>query len=645
MNDELNHKKRKRSIDALERDLYDPQQDFDQRTRRKIHGRDIDLEQDFRDEDFDALAKKRPKRKLPVSFFKKIFFVALMFFVVTAVIAFVSLYKGTQSVSDDLISMEILGQPFVDSGEVLELRVRVQNFNQKSLELPDLVLSYPKDSALEADPVFLRRSLENIGTGERVSEEFDITLFGQEGDIRELTATLEYRIEGSSSIFIKEFEHEVIIRSTPTQVSITAPKEIVRNQQLDLLVDISSNSTNQINDTLLKVNYPRGFEFISADPAPDFEDNIWYFDNVTNEKDRIVLSGRLAALEGQGQSFNVEFGKQNQNQKNQIETIFNALVHTIDVQKSFITADLRVDRQVPDGEVIIRGGDNVDVEITFENTLDEILKDVILEVTLDGGLYDPSTDSFIRVLDGFFNSNIDTITWDKTTLDALEFLEPGERGTVSFTVETPKLVSQTGALENPELNIAVNVSGIEINGKTRNAESVARAEIVANSDIQLIGKVTHYDGPFKNYGPMPPRINTATSYTVTLQAINSSNDLEDATIKTFLPSYVTWLNSIAPSVERNNVSYNTTTREVTWNLGSLESGVGIGTKNPRQLSFQIEVLPSLSQVGEKVDVTDDIIFSGTDSFTGAELSFRKTSLSNRLENDSSEVGADGKITQ
>jgi hypothetical protein len=190
--------------------------------------------------------------------------------------------------------------------------------------------------------------------------------------------------------------------------------------------------------------------------------------------------------------------------------------------------------------------------------------------------------------------------------------------------------------------MAVDVRASEINGNNRQALGVSQAEVRANSDVEVITKVQHAEGPFTNSGPMPPRVGNTTTYTVTLEITNSSNSVSDAELRLFLPPYVRWLNAVAPSVERNAVEYNEVNRELLWDLNTLRSGLGVNGSTPRTLSFQVEVLPSLSQVGDQVTLTSDINLTGVDDFTDVNLSFRKTALENRIAN-SQEPGADGRI--
>lgn len=640
MKDDITPKNPQERIDKLERDLYDPNKDHGQRDRRKIHGRRIELEQDFTGDEYERLLNARKKYVLPGSLFKKIFFGVLVFFFATLAVAAVTLYEGTSQVSEELIAMEILAQPFVDGGEELELQIRVQNFNKQSLQLPDLVLSYPKDSGADAERVFLRRSLENIDPQGRTIEEFDAVLFGQEGDIREIEATLEYRIEGSSSIFIKQQTHQVIIRSTPTQISINAPDTVVRNQNVAFTVDVSSNSNTQVNDTLLKINYPRGFEYVSSSLLPNAGDNIWYFDNIGNERRSIEIIGRLAALEGQGQSFNFEYGKQNQFNPNEFETVFNALTHTIEVQKSFIESAIVVNSNNDDTSSI-RGGDDLRVRLTYKNTLDIALENVVLTANLSGDLYDQSQ---VNLQNGFYNSSNQTIVFDQTTNDRLVLLEPGEEGEFRFTLGGQDLVSASGVLSNPFAEIMVDVQATSNNGQQEQAFAIARHRVLANSDIAVIPKTQYYNGPFKNDGPMPPKVNTPTTYTLVFQVTNSSNAVSEGELETTLPPYVEWLNIVSPSIERTRVSYDNTTRKLVWQLGDLRSGLGVGTSQPRQLSVQVRAVPSINQLDKDIALTGDIVLSGLDEFTDTELSFKTNALFNRLD-DRSAIGADGRVVQ
>ena len=635
MNNNRNPWGDKQKVDLLNEELYYKNKEFGQRKRRKIHSRNIHLKHDFNEETYQKLLKKHKKRILPTSLFKKIFLGTLFFFIITAIIAVMSLYTKREEVSDKLISMEVLGQPSVDAGEDLELHVRIQNFNKKELQYPDLVLSYKKDSSSKEDDVFLRRGLPNIGIEERVDEKFNLRLFGKSGDVRKIHIRLEYRIPGSTSIFVKEMEHEIIIRSTQTKLVVRGPEEVVAGQEIHLDIDISANTSKTVRDMLLDIDYPLGFEFISSNIKPKFSTHTWYFESVPKKAETLSIVGRVSGLPNQGQSFHVRFGKQDPLQKNVIATVFNETTYTFEIQESFLNVSLRANGQEKP-RVVIRGGEEVGIVVEVQNNLDRNLQDVQVVAHLVGDLYNPKK---IQALEGEYDSNRKIITWNKDTVSDFENFGPNTSHSLSLNIQTKDLVDSSHIFKKPNFGVIVDVSATDTNGNVRQASAVRRVDLVANSDLTLLAKTYYNDGPFNNNGPIPPRVGKKTQYTLTFQVRNSSNDIENAEMSTFLPPYVTWLNTIYPSSEKNNVSYNQTTREVKWNIGKIPAGIGVGATPPRELSFQVDILPSLSHIETLPKLTRDIILSGDDTFTGTHLKYKKSPLTTKLSDASVESGS------
>ena len=147
-----------------------------------------------------------------------------------------------------------------------------------------------------------------------------------------------------------------------------------------------------------------------------------------------------------------------------------------------------------------------------------------------------------------------------------------------------------------------------------------------------------------NTGPMPPRVDTPTTYTAVFSVTNNSNLVRGAKLTTTLPSYVQYLNQVAPSIERRNVTFDPTSRSLTWNIGDLEAGPGYGNRPPKELFVQLELTPSATQLGNSVDMTGEISLTRTDSFTDTSLNFKQSALENILD-DRDEQGSDGRIVQ
>jgi hypothetical protein len=67
-------------------------------------------------------------------------------------------------------------------------------------------------------------------------------------------------------------------------------------------------------------------------------------------------------------------------------------------------------------------------------------------------------------------------------------------------------------------------------------------------------------------------------------------------------------------------------------VGDLPAGTGF-TKPSRQVSFQIQFTPSLSQVSTGVDLVRDITMTAIDSYTNAILTRTAKNLTTRMTND------------
>ena len=110
-----------------------------------------------------------------------------------------------------------------------------------------------------------------------------------------------------------------------------------------------------------------------------------------------------------------------------------------------------------------------------------------------------------------------------------------------------------------------------------------------------------------------------------LSARNSANNVSAAVAKTTLPIYVKWLAKVSP--EGEDITFNESTGEVTWNAGRIPAG---GT---RDAAFQISLLPSISHINLSPALTGDFTFAVTDDFTKTEVSDKRPSVTTYISGD------------
>jgi hypothetical protein len=120
-------------------------------------------------------------------------------------------------------------------------------------------------------------------------------------------------------------------------------------------------------------------------------------------------------------------------------------------------------------------------------------------------------------------------------------LAPGEEKTFNFKV-TPLPYSKVSSGAKPEINIALNAEGERVldSGSVENVSSNQNRKIVLGTDINIYSKVVRSQGNIENTGPIPPKAEVPTTYTVIWGISNSFNQVSGIEVRAGLPSYVKW---------------------------------------------------------------------------------------------------------
>jgi hypothetical protein len=74
----------------------------------------------------------------------------------------------------------------------------------------------------------------------------------------------------------------------------------------------------------------------------------------------------------------------------------------------------------------------------------------------------------------------------------------------------------------------------------------------------------------------------------------------------------------------------------------MQSGVGLNS-SPRQVSFQVAVTPSITQVGQELNLLNESTIRGTDVFTGAVVGENKDIITTNITSDPAYVDDIGKV--
>jgi hypothetical protein len=281
------------------------------------------------------------------------------------------------------------------------------------------------------------------------------------------------------------------------------------------------------------------------------------------------------------------------------------------------------------------------VVLSWFNNLPVSVSNVVITANLSGTAYDKTK---VQPDLGYFNSAQDQIVWNQQTNPELAYVAAGANGTVSFTI-TPNILSgSSNNLTNPSIHISANVSAdrTQESGVSGSLTATVSRNINVASSIGLSGRIVRSVGPFINSGPIPPRSEQKTTYTVIWTISNTTSLVDNAQVIATLPPYVTWIGSTSPSSE--NITYDQNTGVVTWNAGSISPNSS-NSANRREVDFQIAFQPSVTQISTDPTLVNQATLTAVDDFTKASLTSMQDYLTTSYSTDPVYKSGDETVVQ
>lgn len=595
---------------------------------------DSDTKNDWQDSPKEDVYKEPIYNKLPMPFFSKLLIGSFIFFVVALLIGFFIVFRGNSVISNSKVDILITGPVSVSGGQEFAFDVKVYNKNNVALEFVDLSVEFPSGSVdpLDTSKEYkrFRELLPDISPGGFSSKTISTVLYGEEQSKKEIAIKAEYRLKGSSAIYAKEKIYEVAINAAPVMISIEGVKETTSRQPLDLTVTISSNSTENLKNILLKAVYPFGFKFIEANPKP-LSDNITWFigDLKPQDKKVIKLKGYIEGEDGDERVFRFVVGNRSAKSDRQIGTEFVSNSYDLIVKKPFLGTSISLEGNNNQSNFPAKFEDPINAEILWVNNTPDELINANIVLKFSGSAFDKFG---VIPEDGVFKSSQNEITWNQLTNRELAKIAPGDSGRVSFRFTPKDGVSGNGSITlNPEVNMSVSVSAYRggNNNVSDSIKDTSYRKVVIVSTPTISGQVLRSVGPFENMGPIPPKAENKTTYTIVLTVYNTSNELINGEIRTSLPPYIKWLDRISPSGE--DVVYNKNDGSIVWNVGRVKA-YGT-TDNKREVAFHVELEPSVNQIGQSLILLGDSYLKAEDSFTKTTLEDQYGPITTRFSND------------
>ncbi len=639
----------KSKIDDLNKSLYSRSApEIRSKRRLHLHDKPTDIQTDWShpEEEKKEVMLNEEYKDSTMSFLTKILVTSIIFFLVALGIGTFLVFKGENIVSAKNVDISINGPVSVAGGEPVSFEIQVTNSNNIKLETVDLAVDFPAGTSEAEDSQkelkSFRQLIDDIAPGGVGQKTIKAILYGEENTKKEIKVLVEYRVKGSNAVFQKEKTFDILISSSPLAISVSSYKEVNSNQEFEITAVVNSNSKEVIKNLLLKAVYPFGFTYISSDVAPIADSNTWRIGDIPpGGKKTIKIKGKLEGQDDEMRVFRFATGAYKTTNDKVIGTEYVSNTQEVSIKKPFMTVNVSVGSDDSNNDYVAPFNKPLRVDVSYFNNLQTPIIDGEVVVKLAGSAYDKLS---VSSDEGLYRSINNEIVWNSITTKDLSNIEAGGSGRVSFTI-TPRDMSTTQkSVTNPDLKFDVSVNG------KRNSESnvpekivsTAKRNIKISSNVAFGGQTLRTSGPFVNTGSIPPKADQLTTYTIVWTIDNTVNSVNSIEVRSSLPPYVKWMDKISPNDE--DVSYDSSRGEVIWNAGSIGTNTA-GTSKRKQVSFQLGLDASITQVGSAPILLEQSSLTAIDDFTGETLKSNLGTLNTRFSTDPSFKDGDDRVIQ
>ncbi|MDP1846107.1 MAG: hypothetical protein Q8L09_05235 [Candidatus Moranbacteria bacterium] len=586
--------------------------------------------------------KKREKRKK----IKKIALLSAVGLIVATGLVWAAIVIRKTSFSEDQVKLSISGPQKVQSGDLVSFDIDYQNLNRASLREAVLHINFPEnfkpEEALGFESEGPNSRKYNVGTVNG-RDSGKVVLKGKFFGPKDLLVYVDVSLEYSSSNFSSKFKTEsktgIFISSSPLFLETSGPQSVVAGNLVSYSIKFRNSGQEEIQDLKIKVDYPGEFSYISSEPIPSKDNNVWYVGGLGAGQDgEIKFNGTLDGRDNETKKFKIAIGEFG------IDGNFIAYNES-ESNIKIVTSPIKIEFTINDkkNNINVNAGDFLGFKIKYLNTSTIGLRDVVLVEEFKSPILDYAKIDMSQTK-GSLDSSNGTITWKAADIPGLKTLNPGEGGEISLYVPVKSIIPvKDSGNKNFAFNAVAKLDSIDIStpeGSNKMVFSNA-INVKLNSKLGLSSQGYYNDSEIKNSGPIPLEIGKETTFTMHLKLMNVSNDLTDAKVTMALSPGVKWKNVFSP--ENADVSYNERSNELVWNIGTMPAGIGILT-DPRELVFQIGVIPNQNQVGKFVNLLGKSVFSAEDVFTKQKLEAILEGKDSNLLEDMS-VGNQGQVAQ
>lgn len=555
---------------------------------------------------------------------------------------FLFLYLGTRGQEAEVA---IHGRERVEAGEEVSIPVVVKNTSRTVLREIELAIVFPEGfvirderGAEQKPPPRLTKNLPDLPPGGEVKTEIAARIFGRELEEKKLEASVIYRPENLRARFSAKTSRAFIISRVPLAVSWEMPEVLSAGQDVEFKARYSSTATGPFEDMSFRLDYPPGFVFVSAVPAPSAGTAIWKIGTLEPDREgTITVRGKIQGAGGEVKNFIGGLGKFYELTK--VWSIYSESSREAKIFLAPLSIEATLDGS---GEKAITPGERLNFILRYRNNTELTMKNVSVRAYLEGTIVESETISPDG--GGVFDGQARAILWSPGGTESLLEIDPQEEGEFHFSVSTRQ---RPPVRSNADQNLIVRLRSVieaktvprEFTGTLAGSENIL--EFKVRSKILFAGKTLYRGSSLTTSGPLPPRVGAKTSYAIVWEVRNFTNLLEGAEVRASLPPNVTWENVFSKDAR---LSFDQKSGEVRWKVGEIKAGVGV-LSPALTSSFLVSILPSEADAGQALTLLRDVRFTARDAFVGEDVEVPGEPLTTELRDDITTTNKDWTVTR
>ena len=504
--------------------------------------------------------------------------------------------------------------------------------NQLSMILPENVV-YSE----EPGTAVFKQSVGDLKNNEVFQKEISLIVFGPEQTVKDLKMSVSYFPEslGPQARFAKNKTIKVSVRETAVKLNLITAEKVLNNEDFEIQAAYQNISQTDLENLELEISAPSIFTLASSNMPPSAGNDIWTIEKLGKEKsgENLVLHGRVIGAEGGFFEIKASFFMRMGNKK----YLLNEKTARLTISSSPLSLEITVNDQ---RNYLVFEGTSLRYQLNYANNSGVGLNDAIITAQLIGEMFDFKTLNG----NGFFSSQNNTITWNTANAPELRLIPAGAKGKVEFQIKT---LASYPIHRISDKDFILKVKG-EISSPTvpyyiasDKTIGLTTLETKIGGRINLESSVWFNtpESDITNSGPLPPKVNQPTTFTVRWRVKNYATDVSDVEIKSFLQSGARWTGVVKSNIDALPI-YNDRTQEIIWKIDNVPAAKGI-VNSPIEAEFQIEVTPAVNQIDKALSLLSQTDLTAFDKFASANLKAFSETLNTQMVSDSNFNPRDG----